>query len=113
MASALPLFRTIGHQLLIVSLVILSLPIVVRILWKLRLFPLGCYFVATKLFWPRWAAAHRTACILIFVGCVLFFLLYWIVRFIRQKREEQIMAEFLHRYTKDLKPGESRTLEFL
>lgn len=99
MASALPLFRTIGHQLLIVSLVILSLPIVVRILWKLRLFPLGCYFVATKLFWPRWALAHRTACILIFVGCVLFFLLYWIVRFIRQKREEQIMAEFLHRYT--------------
>ena len=113
MASVLPLFRTIGHQLLIVSLVILSLPIVVRILWKLRLFPLGCYFAATKLFWPRWAAAHRTACILIFVGCVLFFLLYWIVRFIRQKREEQIMAEFLHHYTKDLKPGESRTLEFL
>ena len=113
MASALPLFRTIGHQLLIVSLVILSLPIVVRILWKLRLFPLGCYFVATKLFWPRWATAHRTACILIFVGCVLFFLLYWIVRFIRQNREEQIMAEFLHHYTKDLKPGESRTLEFL
>ena len=113
MASALPLFRTIGHQLLIGSLVILSLPIVVRILWKLRLFPLGCYFVATKLFWPRWATAHRTACILIFVGCVLFFLLYWIVRFIRQKREEQIMAEFLHRYTEDLKPGESRTLEFL
>ena len=32
MASALPLLRTIGHQLLIVSLVILSLPIVVRIL---------------------------------------------------------------------------------
>ena len=113
MASALPLFRTIGHQLLIVALVILSLPIVVRILWKLRLFPLGCYFVATKLFWPRWAEAHRTVCILIFVGCVLFFLLYWIVRFIRQKREEQIMAEFLHRYTKDLKPCESRTLEFL
>ena len=113
MASALPLFRTIGHQLLIVSLVILSLPIVVRILWKLRLFPLGCYFVATKLFWPRWAAAHKTACILIFIACVLFFVLCWTIRYIRQKREEQIMAEFLHHYTKDLKPGESRTLEFL
>ena len=113
MASALPLLRTIGHQLLIVSLVILSLPIVVRILWKLRLFPLGCYFVATKLFWPRWAAAHRTACILIFIACVLFFVLCWTIRYIRQKREEQIMAEFLHYYTKDLKPGESRTLEFL
>ena len=113
MASALPLFRTIGHQLLIVALVILSLPIVVRILWKLRLFPLGCYFVATKLFWPRWAEAHRTVCILIFIACVLFFVLCWTIRYIRQKREEQIMAEFLRYYTKDLKPGESRTLEFL
>ena len=113
MASALPLFRTIGHQLLIVALVILSLPIVVRILWKLRLFPLGCYFVATKLFWPRWAAAHQTACILIFAACVLFFILCWTIRYIRQKREEQIMAGLIHHYTKDLKPGESRTLEFL
>ena len=113
MASALPLFRTIGHQLLIVALVILSLPIVISILWKLRLFPLGCYFVATKLFWPRWAAAHRTACILIFIACVLFFVLCWTIRYIRQKREEQIMAELIHHYTKDLKPCESRTLEFL
>ena len=85
----------------------------IRILWKLRLLPLGCYFVATKLFWPRWALAHRTACILIFIACVLFFVLCWTIRYIRQKREEQIMAEFLHYYTKDLKPGESRTLEFL
>ena len=88
-------------------------PVAIRILWKLRLLPLGCYFVATKLFWPRWAAAHKTACILIFVACVLFFVLCWTIRYIRQKREEQIMAEFLHYYTKDLKPGESRTLEFL
>ena len=113
MNPTLILFKEIGRQLLIVGLVLGSLPMAIRILWKLRLLPLGCYFVAMKLFWPRWAATHRTACILIFVGCVLFFLLYWIVRFIRQKREEQIMAEFLHRYTKDLKPGESRTLEFL
>lgn len=113
MESTLALFRVIGRQLLIVSLVILSLPIVIRILWKLRLLPLGCYFVATKLFWPRWALAHRTACILIFIACVLFFVLCWTIRYIRQKREKQIMAEFLHRYTKDLKPGESRTLEFL
>ena len=113
MESTLALFRVIGRQLLIVSLVILSLPIVIRILWKLRLLPLGCYFVAAKLFWPRWAAAHQTVCILIFAGCVLFFLVSWIVHFVRKRREEQIMAEFLHRYTKDLQPGESRTLEFL
>ena len=113
MNSTLILFKEIGRQLLIVGLVLGSLPMAIRILWKLRLLPLGCYFVATKLFWPRWAAAHKTACILIFVACVLFFVLCWTIRYIRQKREEQIMAEFLHYYTKDLQPGESRTLEFL
>lgn len=113
MTAFLPLFRVIGHQLLIVALVLLSLPIVIRILWKLRLLPLGCYFVATKLFWPRWATAHRTVCILLFIACILFFAITWIVHFVRKRREEQIMAELIHHYTKDLKPGESRTLEFL
>lgn len=113
MNSTLILFKEIGRQLLIVGLVLGSLPMAIRILWKLRLLPLGCYFVATKLFWPRWALAHRTACILIFIACVLFFVLCWTIRYIRQKREEQIMAELIHHYTKDLKPGESRTLEFL
>ena len=113
MNSTLILFKEIGRQLLIVGLVLGSLPMAIRILWKLRLLPLGCYFVATKLFWPRWAAAHRTVCILIFIACVLFFVLCWTIRYIRQKREEQIMAELIHHYTNDLKPGESRTLEFL
>ena len=113
MNSTLILFKEIGRQLLIVGLVLGSLPMAIRILWKLRLLPLGCYFVATKLFWPRWALAHRTACVLIFIACVLFFVLCWTIRYIRQKREEQIMAELIHHYTKDLKPGESRTLEFL
>ena len=78
MTAFLPLFRVIGHQLLIVALVLLSLPIVIRILWKLRLLPLGCYFVATKLFWPRLAAAHETVCILLFIACILFFAATWI-----------------------------------
>ena len=53
MNSTLILFKEIGRQLLIVGLVLGSLPMAIRILWKLRLLPLGCYFVATKLFWPR------------------------------------------------------------
>ena len=113
MNSTLILFKEIGRQLLIVGLVLGSLPMAIRILWKLRLLPLGCYFVATKLFWPRWAAAHETVCILLFVACILFFAVTWIVHFVRKRREEQIMAELIHHYTKDLKPGESRILEFL
>ena len=49
MNSTLILFKEIGRQLLIVGLVLGSLPMAIRILWKLRLLPLGCYFVATKL----------------------------------------------------------------
>ena len=113
MNSTLILFKEIGRQLLIVGLVLGSLPMAIRILWKLRLLPLGFYFVATKLFWPRWATAHRTVCILLFIACILFFAVTWIVHFVRKRREEQIMAELIHHYTKDLKPGESRTLEFL
>ncbi len=113
MNSTLILFKEIGRQLLIVGLVLGSLPMAIRILWKLRLLPFGCYFVATKLFWPRWAEAHRTVCILLFIACILFFAVTWIVHFVRKRREEQIMAELIHHYTKDLKPGESRTLEFL
>ena len=52
-------------------------------------------------------------CILLFIACILFFAVTWIVHFVRKRREEQIMAELIHHYTKDLKPGESRTLEFL
>ena len=113
MNSTLILFKEIGRQLLIVGLVLGSLPMAIRILWKLRLLPLGCYFVATKLFWPRWAAAHRTVCILLFVACLLFFAVTWIVHFVRKKREERIFADLIHHCAKDLQPGESRTLEFL
>lgn len=113
MNSTLILFKEIGRQLLIVGLVLGSLPMAIRILWKLRLLPLGCYFVATKLFWPRWAAAHKTVCILLFIACILFFAVTWIIHFIRKKREEKIFADLIHHCAKDLRPGESRTLEFL
>ena len=43
MNSTLILFKEIGRQLLIVGLVLGSLPMAIRILWKLRLLPLGCY----------------------------------------------------------------------
>ena len=101
MNSTLILFKEIGRQLLIVGLVLGSLPMAIRILWKLRLLPLGCYFVATKLFWPRWAAAHETVCILLFVACILFFAVTWIIHFIRKKREEKIFADVIHHYAKD------------
>ena len=113
MNSTLILFKEIGRQLLIVGLVLGSLPMAIRILWKLRLLPLGCYFVATKLFWPCWAEAHETVCILLFIACILFFAATWIAHFVRKKREEKIFADLIHYCAKDLQPGESKTHEFL
>ena len=39
---------------------LIALPFVVKLLWRLHLFPLGCWLVATRLFWPKWAAANET-----------------------------------------------------
>ena len=46
------------QQLLIVAGALIALPFVVKLLWRLYLFPLGCWLVATRLFWPKWAAAN-------------------------------------------------------
>ena len=71
MNSTLILFKEIGRQLLIVGLVLGSLPMAIRILWKLRLLPLGCYFVATKLFWPRKHTEQSASCFLSLASCFL------------------------------------------
>ena len=51
------------QQLLIVLGVLALLPTVVKLLWKIYLFPLSAVITATRLFWPGWAACHLGACI--------------------------------------------------
>ena len=53
-------FITAGKQLFIVLLILVSLPLACKLLWWLRLLPLAVYFVATKLFFPAWAADYQT-----------------------------------------------------
>ena len=86
------------QQLLIVFGILAALPLAIKILWKLRLLPLALYFVSTRLFFPKWAAAHGTACIGIFAGCVLFAVILWAVQIVRWRREEiQAQHELLAR----------------
>ena len=86
------------QQLLTVFCILVALPLAVKVLWKLRLLPLALYFVSTRLFFPKWAAAHETACIALFAGCVLFAVAAWTVKIVRRRREEkQALNELLER----------------
>lgn len=82
-------FITAGKQLFIVLLILVSLPLACKLLWWLRLLPLAVYFVATKLFFPAWAADHRILCLSLFAGCILFAILAWGHRIYRRKQEQQ------------------------
>lgn len=77
------------QQLLTVFCILAALPLAVKVLWKLRLLPLALYFLSTRLFFPKWAAAHETACIALFAGCVLFAVVLWAVKLIRSRWEER------------------------
>ena len=77
------------QQVLIVAGVLVALPFAVKLLWKLYLFPLGCWAVATRLFWPKWAAADERLCLALLAGSVLFFLGAWALRYAAKKRREK------------------------
>lgn len=88
------------QQLLIVLGVLAALPLAITILWKLRLLPLALYFVSTRLFFPKWAAANEKTCIILFALCVLFAVVMWMVKIILWRREElEIQRDLLARAT--------------
>ena len=81
------------QQLLIVGGILLALPLAVKLLWKLYLFPLGCWLAATRLFWPKWAAANGRLCVLLLDASILFFLCAWALRYTAKKRREREWIE--------------------
>lgn len=83
------LFSMMFQQLAIVFLILASLPLVVTLLWKLRLLPLALYFTATDLFFPKWAASHEGLCLGLFIASVLFAILAWAFRVYHWKQEQR------------------------
>ena len=77
------------QQLLIVAGALIALPFVVKLLWRLYLFPLGCWLVATRLFWPKWAAANETLSGILLAASILVFVVAWGLRFAAKKRREK------------------------
>lgn len=83
------LFQVILKQLAIVFLILASMPLVISLLWKLRLLPLALCVVATELFFPKWAASHEVACLCLFAGSVLFAVLAWAIQIHRRRQERR------------------------
>ena len=77
------------QQLLIVAGALIALPFVVKLLWRLYLFPLGCWLVATRLFWPKWAAANETLSGILLAASILVFIVAWALRYAAKKRREK------------------------
>ena len=77
------------QQLLIVAGVLITLPFVVKLLWRLYLFPLACWLVATRLFWPKWAAANETLSGILLAASILVFVVAWALRYAAKKRREK------------------------
>ncbi len=77
------------QQLLIVAGSLIALPFVVKLLWRLYLFPVGCWLVATRLFWPKWAAANETLSLVLLAASILFFVVAWGLRYAAKKRREK------------------------
>ena len=81
------------QQFLIVVGTLLALPFAVKLLGRLYLFPLGCWLVATRLFWPKWAAANETLSLVLLAASILFFVVAWALRYAAKKRREKEWLE--------------------
>ena len=77
------------QQLLIVAGVLIALPFVVKLLWKLYLFPLAFWIAATRLFWSKWAEANGVLSLALLAASIVFFLGAWWLHYRLKKRREK------------------------
>lgn len=89
------LFHLILKQLAIVFVILASLPLVITLLWKLRLLPLAVTLFLPVLLGQEWAVAHQTLLLGLLAASVLFAALAWVLWFRRRKREQQYYENLL------------------
>lgn len=82
------LFQLILKQLAIVVLILASLPLVITILWKLRLLPLAVSAFLPYLMGGQWASERPELILGLVAGSVLFAILAWGFQ-IRRWRQER------------------------
>jgi len=92
------------QQLAIVLAGLFALPLVIKLLKLVYLFPLSLYLVSTKLFSPDWSMENRTLCIAVCTACVAYFVLSWVMRFRRRKQLKHEALEDLLARARPLRP---------
>ena len=89
------LFQLILKQLTIVFIILASLPLVITLLWKLRLLPLAVSAFLPYLLGQRWAETHEALLLCLLAASVLFAVLAWVLWFRRRKQEQRYYEDLL------------------
>lgn len=89
------LFQMILKQLAIVSLILAALPLVISLLWKLRLLPLAVSASLPYLMGQTWAAEHERLRLCLLAASVVFAVLAWVLRIRRWRREQRYYEHLL------------------
>lgn len=89
------LFQLILKQLAIVFVILASLPLVITLLWKLRLLPLAVTAFLPVLMGQEWALEHQALLLGLLAASVLFAVLAWVLWFRRRKQEQQYYEDLL------------------
>ncbi len=85
---------SVWEQVLIVAVGLALLPYGIRLLAKLRLLPLGLYFLAVNLF-VDWVADHTALSIAILIGCILYPVLTLVYKIVSHFQEERRARNYL------------------
>ena len=73
---------TIPQQLLTAFLILVSLPLVLKLLWKVRLLPFVLGLSLPYLMGQQWAAEHKAVYLVLLIGGALFALAVWTYRIV-------------------------------
>lgn len=80
---------TIPQQLLTAFLILVSLPLVLKLLWKVRLLPFVLGLSLPYLMGQQWAAEHKAVYLVLLIGGALFALAVWTYRIVDAVRTER------------------------
>ena len=80
---------TIPQQLLTAFLILVSLPLVLKILWKIRLLPFALGLSLPYLMGRQWTAEHKAVYLVLLIGGALFALAIWTYRIVDAVRTER------------------------
>ena len=86
---------TIPQQLLTACAILVSLPLVIKLLWKIRLLPFVIGLSLPYLMGRQWTAAHRTVYLALLIGGAVLALSVWTYRIVDAVRMEQWRRERL------------------